>query len=136
MVEKQYLFPFEKLEVWKAAKALSIKIYRLTELFPDHEKYGITSQVRRAAVSIPSNIAEGTARFSRKEQAHFTQISYSSLMELLCQLIIAEELSYITRIQLHELKDDVGNIARMLNALRKSQLSSIKHSSSIQSHKK
>ncbi len=67
----------------------------ITDQFPNNEKYGLVSQINRAAVSITSNLAEGTSRSSNKDQAHFSQIAYSSLMEVICQLNIAFELNYI-----------------------------------------
>jgi four helix bundle protein len=118
-----YDFPFEKLEVWKSSKLLAIKIYKITTSFPDQEKFGIISQMRRAAVSVASNIAEGASRFSRKKQACFSQIAYSSLTELLCQAIITNELSYISDDVYSNLRLDIEKISRMLNSLRKSQTS-------------
>ena len=71
-----YLFGFEKLYVWKEARILTVLIYELTEKFPDKEKFGLINQMRRASVSTGANIAEGSSRFSVKEQAHFYSISY------------------------------------------------------------
>jgi len=90
-----YEFSFEKLDVWKLAKNLCINIYDATKGFPDYEKFGLRSQLIRAAVSVVSNIAEGTSRMGSKEQARFTQISYGSMMEVACQLIIARDMGYI-----------------------------------------
>ena len=77
-----YLLSFEKLEVWQLSKALAVDIYKQTQSFPAEERYGLVSQARRAALSISANIAEGTSRSSAKDQAHFTTIAFSSLMEL------------------------------------------------------
>lgn len=84
----------KELDVWKEAIELVVKIYKLTVDFPSSEKYGLISQIRRSAVSIPSNIAEGAARGSTKEYIHFLNISLASLSELETQLIISEKLEY------------------------------------------
>ncbi len=89
-----FTYSFEKLEVWKLSRSLVRQIYTITHTFPDKEKYGLTQQIRRAAISIASNLAEGTSRQTPKENANFTQIAFSSLMELLNQLIIANDLEY------------------------------------------
>jgi four helix bundle protein len=94
------LFSFEKLEVWRLARELNKTIYGISKKFPDEEKFGLTSQIRRASVSISSNIAEGSARISGKEQARFTEIAYGSLLEVLSQLIIANDLEYISETQI------------------------------------
>ena len=90
-----YIFGFEKLDVWKEAQILTILIYELTGKFPNKEKFGLTNQMRRASVSIGANIAEGSSRFSAKEQAHFYSISYGSLMELMSHLFTALDLNYL-----------------------------------------
>jgi four helix bundle protein len=87
------------LDVWKEAVMLVKKIYELTSVFPKEEIYGLTSQIRRAVVSIPSNIAEGAARNSRKEFIQFLYIALGSCAELDTQLIIAKELGYINECQ-------------------------------------
>ncbi|MGB1042914.1 MAG: four helix bundle protein [Tenacibaculum sp.] len=119
-----YIFSFEKLEVWKESKSLCKKIYALTEEFPSSEKFGLTSQLRRASVSIPSNLAEGTSRITNKDKAHYTTISFSSIMEVLNQLIIAKELGFISEEKYNNLRKDIYKITNMLNALRKAQLNS------------
>lgn len=118
-----YNFPFEKLEVWKSSKLVALKTYRITTSFPDQEKFGIVAQLRRAAISVASNIAEGASRFSKKDQAYFSQVAYSSLTELLCQAIIANELLYISNDVYSDLRLEIEKISRMLNSLRKSQTS-------------
>jgi four helix bundle protein len=87
--------PHTKLEVWRSAMALVKLVYEETVAFPQHEKFGLVSQMRRAAVSIPSNIAEGAARTSRKEMEQFLSISKGSLSELDTQIRIAEMLGYL-----------------------------------------
>ena len=84
-----------------------------------HEQYGLSNQIQRAAISIPSNIAEGMGRFSLKERIHFLEIAYGSLMEVMCQLDIAEQLNYITSDNLTEQENLVSEIASMLIGLRK-----------------
>lgn len=88
----------KKLEAWKISIKLVVEIYRLTQEFPKDEVYGLVSQIRRSAVSIPSNIAEGCARQTAKETTQFLHIALGSIAELETQLIISKELSYINNI--------------------------------------
>lgn len=88
-------YSFEKLEVWKESRILVKLIYQHTKLFPKEEIFGITSQMRRAAISVSSNIAEGAGRKTQKNQAQFYTIAYGSLMELLNQLIISVDLEFL-----------------------------------------
>ncbi|NGY37439.1 four helix bundle protein [Flavobacterium sp. XN-5] len=90
------------LDVWKKSMDLVVKVYQITQLFPDTEKYGLTSQMRRAAVSIPSNIAEGAARKGDKELLQFLYVSIGSLSELETQYLIALRLGFITKDDLLE----------------------------------
>ncbi|HEY1080747.1 MAG TPA: four helix bundle protein, partial [Prosthecobacter sp.] len=85
-------FPFEKLEVWQDARRLVGAVYQETKDFPKSELYGMTSQINRAAVSVANNLAEGAARASMKDQAHFSNQAYGSLMETASDLIIATDL--------------------------------------------
>jgi four helix bundle protein len=85
-------YSFEKLEVWIEAKEFAKQIYTLTSTFPASEKYGLTFQLRRAAISVCSNLAEGSARQSYKDKAHFTTMAFGSALEILNQLIISMEL--------------------------------------------
>lgn len=89
------MFGFQKLEIYQLAKEIVKYNYKVTRQFPNDEKYALVQQMNRAAVSIPSNIAEGTSRRSTKEKIHFINISYGSLMELICQMEISLELGYI-----------------------------------------
>jgi len=98
-----YKFPFEKLEVWQLSRKFVGKIYSISKEWPDYEKFGLINQVRRAAISISSNLAEGTSRLSTIDQARFTQIAYSSLMEISNQLILANDLGYIDNELLEEI---------------------------------
>jgi four helix bundle protein len=117
-----YKFGFERLEVWQRSRVLVKAIYGATKDFPSEEKYGITSQMQRSAVSIMANIAEGSSRFSKKEQSHFFQIAYSSGMETLSHLIIANDLEYISDEKLIEYRNQFKDITNMLNSLYKSSL--------------
>lgn len=89
------MFGFEKLEVWQKAISLSVIIYKLTDHFPKVEIYALTDRIRRAVSSVPANFAEGTTRQTDKDQAHFTTIAFSSLMETLNHLVLAKQLGYI-----------------------------------------
>lgn len=117
-----YLFSFEKLEVWQLSKELVKEIYVITKKFPAEEKFGLISQINRAAISVASTIAEGSARTSKKDQAHFTQIAYGSLMEAACQLMIAQELGYLTAKEYSHMKNRIDMIGNKLNALRQYQI--------------
>ena len=116
------MFAYEKLDVWQMAKSLIIKVYKLTRYFPDSEKFGLVSQVSRAAISVASNLAEGSGRMSYKEQAYFTQLAYSSLMEVACQLDIAKELGFIEEHHWKSVKPEIEDLSYKLSALRNSQL--------------
>jgi four helix bundle protein len=117
-------YSFERLDVWKQSKNFVVKIYHLTDNFPSEEKFGITSQLRRAAISVPTNLAEGSGRKTNKDKAHFTQIAFGSLMEVLNLLIIATELGFINNVNFKTLREDLEEISKMLSGLRNSQLNS------------
>jgi four helix bundle protein len=89
---------FEKLIVWQNARKLVKEIYCLTKSFPLEEKYGLASQIQRAIISVGSNIAEGSSRTSNKDQGHFYQTAYASLMEVLCQLTLCLDLGFIRKV--------------------------------------
>ena len=116
------MYNFEKLEVWHVSRNLVGIIYKLLNNFPLEERFALCDQIRRAAISIPSNIAEGGSRISPKEQMHFMEIAYGSLMELYCQLLIATDLGYLQKEQtdLAEANKLIDQIAKMLSGLRKS----------------
>jgi len=120
-----YEFGFEKLRVWKSACDLATVIYAITKQFPDDERYGLISQLRRASISISSNIAEGSGRISGKDQAKFTNIAYSSLLEVYSQCVVSEQLGYISAQQLKDIKYFIKNLSPQINSLRKSQLNKI-----------
>ena len=118
-----YIYSFEKLEVWKEAKEFAKVIYEITERFPDTEKFGLISQLRRASVSICSNIAEGSSRNSFKDKAHFTTMAFGSTIEILNQLILSSELNFIFEKDYLKLRLDIDSITNKLNSLRNYQLS-------------
>ncbi|TXC81416.1 four helix bundle protein [Luteibaculum oceani] len=115
-------YPFEKLEVWNLARNLSKRIYSITTDYPSSEQFGLVNQMPRAVVSVTSNIAEGTSRTSGKDQARFTQLAYSSLMELLNQLILSTDFGFLSQEKLQQIRNDISEISNKLNALRKYQL--------------
>ncbi len=118
-----YIYSFEKLEVWNEAKEFTKSIYLLTSKFPDSEKFGIVSQLRRASVSICSNVAEGSARKSYKDKAHFTTMAFGSSVEVINQLILCFELNFITELDYQKLREALESITNKLNGPRTFQLS-------------
>ena len=112
-----YTFSFERLEVWNKSRLLTKKIYRLTQEFPENEKFGLTSQIRRAIISVCSNLAEGSSPKSKKNQSHFYNIAFSSLMEALNQLIISNDLGFLDSQSLEESREEIHFISRLLNGL-------------------
>ena len=113
-----HTYSFEKLEVWKESIKLATKIYNCTKLFPNEEKFGLISQMRRCSVSVSSNIAEGTARLTNKDKAHFMTMAYSSTLELLNQAIISKELNFISEENYNSIRFDLESITNKINALR------------------
>ncbi|MBU1089427.1 four helix bundle protein [Patescibacteria group bacterium] len=113
---------FQKLLVWQKAMIFVVEIYKLTEKFPASEKFGLVSQMQRAAVSIPSNIAEGYERKSKKDFAHFLVIAKSSAAELETQILVALMLKYLTKEKSENLVQKVVELKKMLSALRKKVL--------------
>ena len=116
------MYAFEKLNAWKEARLLVVQVYQLLDSFPKLEKYALCNQIRRSIVSVPSNIAEGSGRVSPREQLHFYEIAYGSLMEAYNQLILASDLKYIGTQSLQVLQPQIDTVARMLNGLRTSIL--------------
>ena len=114
------VYSFEKLKVWQEAKKLVVDVYHLLDNFPKFEKYALCDQIRRAIVSVPSNIAEGSGRRSLKEQIHFLEIAYGSLMETYNQLLIAIDLTYITEESVESIKPSIDAVAKMINGLSNS----------------
>lgn len=119
-------YSFEKLDVWQKSRDLTKLVYSMTPSFPASEKFGLVSQLQRACISVSSNIAEGTARKSYKEKARFTEVAYGSLMEVLNQLILSNDLSFISKEQENEARTLIDEIGNKLNRLRQSQLNNFK----------
>lgn len=111
---------YRQLKVWQKAMGLVKQIYNVSGNFPREEIYGLTSQVRRAAVSVPSNIAEGQGRDSTKEFIRHLSIAYGSLMEIETQILIAESLSYLNINESNNLLEKTSEVGRMLNGLKRS----------------
>jgi len=108
---------YRNLIAWQKAKDLALDIYRCTQKFPKGETYGLTSQMRRAAVSVPSNIAEGKGRRSRKDFAHFLYQARGSLLELETQLSIARDLEYLDAPTFNNTLGKAEEVGRILNGL-------------------
>jgi four helix bundle protein len=111
---------YRDLEVWQKAMDLVVECYRITNKFPRSELYGLTSQLRRAAVSVPSNIAEGRERQHTKEFVQHLAIAYGSLAELETHLQIAQRLNYLDSSQVRQVLEKTSEVGRMLNGLRRS----------------
>ena len=114
--------PHRKLIAWQKSMDLTTLVYQLTEKFPRTEQYGLTSQMRRAAVSIPSNLAEGAARKGLKEFEQFLHIARGSLSELDTQLEVACRVGYLTRSDLKTIEELLPDVDRLLNGLLKKQV--------------
>ncbi len=114
------MFGFEKLEVWQKSIELSDAVYSFTRNFPADERFGLTSQLRRSAISISSNIAEGSGRGSNPDFARFVEISYGSLMELVTQTAIAKRQGLLSQTDYDQTYQRSEQIARMLSGLRSS----------------
>lgn len=112
--------PHKRLEVWKQSMALGLEVYRLTRQFPAEERYTLTPQIRRAAISVPSNIAEGAARQTTREFRHFLHIAQASLSELDTQLDLSLGLGYMTPDALEGIRSQLERIDKMLTGLLKS----------------
>jgi len=118
-------YPFEKLRVWEVARDLAKRIYLTTSKFPQRGIYGLTSQCNRAAVSVAANLAEDSSRRSRKDQAHFSESAYASLMELACLLVVSCDLGLLSANDEGRLRVVIEHLSLQLNALHRSQRSRI-----------
>lgn len=127
---KGITYSFEKLNAWQESKKMVVAVYHLLDNFPKFEKFALCDQIRRAVVSIPSNIAEGCGRVSIREQIHFLEIAYGSLLETFNQLLIAIELNYITEESVEEIKPTIDSVAKMINGLRNSNLKKLEEQTS------
>ena len=111
---------FVDLDVWKEGHKIVLKIYKITKNFPKHELYGLTSQIRRAAISITSNIAKGFSKFHYKEKIHFYYSARGSTSEVQNLLIIGKDLGYIDLVTYKELLVELDNVSKLLNGLIRS----------------
>ncbi|WP_304141543.1 four helix bundle protein [Mesoflavibacter zeaxanthinifaciens] len=114
-----YTFYFEKLDVWQNGRKFVNDIYTVTDTFPVKEQFGITSQIRRASLSITANISEGFSRQSNKEKSRFINMAYSSSWEIINFLILSKDLKFINENQYIKLRSDIEYISNQLNSLYK-----------------
>jgi len=125
MGERKNTFSFENLEVYLQARMLIKDVYMLQNTFPKEEKFALGDQIRRAAISITANLAEGSGRNSLKEKIHFIEISFGSMTEVFCELQVACDLGYITEQQFDGLRPQFSSVAKMLSGLRTKFLSMV-----------
>ncbi len=118
-------FGFLRLHVWQNSRSLVNDIYKIISSFPGEERFGLADQLRRAAISIPSNIAEGSGRYSIKEKIHFTEIAYGSLMEVVCQIILCGDLGLIKLEQQNYILAKAEIIVKQLSAYRRTLLNNL-----------
>jgi four helix bundle protein len=116
------VFNFQKLEAWQKARQFVNLTYSVSKKLPKEELFGLTNQMRRSAVSIIANIAEGTSRSSSKDQANFTTIAYGSLMETVTHATVAFDQHFITADDFETLQNEAYSLAQVLSALRRAQL--------------
>jgi four helix bundle protein len=117
---EEFKFSFEKLEVWQNSRVFVKAVYLIINKLPYEEKFAICNQLRRASVSVSSNIAEGSSRFSPKDQIRFIEIAYGSLIETYCQLKLCIDLDYVSETEIEECKNIIFQISRQLSSLKKS----------------
>ena len=110
---------FKQLNVWRKAHRLVLEVYRVTKKFPDEERFALVSQMRRAAISVPANIAEGAKRNTTKDRKHFHNISDTSLEELKYYFVLSFDLGYITQEEGEKLTEQAREIGKMLSGLNK-----------------
>ncbi|MGD1921648.1 MAG: four helix bundle protein [Pleurocapsa sp.] len=108
---------FTKLQVWQKAHTFTINLYKISSTFPKEEKFGLTNQIRRASVSIESNLAEGAGRNSNKDFSRFLDIAQGSAFEVKCQILIAKDLGYIENSKSKLLIDKISEVSRMITSL-------------------
>ena len=119
---KEPKYSYKNLDVYKESKVLVKMVYSLLKQFPKEEQYALCDQLRRAVISIPSNIAEGSGRTSSKDQSHFLEMAFGSLMEVECQLDIACNLGYVSHEELDSLNVQITRVAAMLSGMRRKLL--------------
>ena len=117
MTEPKY--SYKNLEAYKESKTLVKQVYALLKQFPREEQYALCDQLRRAVISVPSNIAEGSGRTSAKDQAHFLEMAFGSLMEVDCQMDIAKDLGYVSLDEHEEVTVQISKVAALLSGMRR-----------------
>lgn len=127
---KESKYSYKNLEAYKESKTLVKQIYALLKKFPKEETYALCDQLRRAVISIPSNIAEGSGRYSVKEQLHFIEIAYGSLLEVECQIDIAHDIEYVSDSEFVNINNQIDKVSALLSGMRNKRLSV--NSSSLQ----
>ena len=127
-------YNYKDLEAYKEAKILVRMIYSLLQRFPKEEMYALCDQLRRAVISVPSNIAEGSGRYSVKEQLHFIEIAYGSLLEVECQIDIAHDVKYVSDSEYSNVNNQIDKVSTLLSGLRNKRLSVKSSASPSSSH--
>ena len=127
MAMEDFTYQFEKLEAWQQSRKLVVETYKLLRKFPAEERFALCDQLRRAVISVPSNIAEGNGRISVKEHIHFLEIAYGSIMEVYCQLQIAVDLGYISDEDFKGIKPLIYTTSRLVSGLRASKVKQLPH---------
>lgn len=112
------MYDYKELDVYKESKRLVTMVYALLKKFPKEEQYALCDQLRRAVISVPSNVAEGLGRYSAKEQVHFIEIAYGSLREVDCQLDIACDLNYISVEDMRDVQTQIARTGALLSGVR------------------
>ena len=120
-------YQFERLNAWQESRKLVVAVYQLVRKFPCEERFVLSDQLRRAAISVPSNIAEGNGRIAVKEQIHFLEIAFGSIMEIYCQLQIALDLGYISDEDFTQIKPLIHNTSKLISGLRSSKVAQLPH---------
>lgn len=120
------VFSFEKLIAWQKSRVLALIIFKTTKQFPKDELFGLISQMRRCSISISSNLAEGSGRNSFKDKARFTEIAYSSSLELLNQIILSFDFEYISETEYLQIREKITEVNMLIEGLYKSQKANIK----------
>ena len=118
-------YQFEKLNAWQESRKMVLAVYQLLKKFPSEERFALCDQLRRAAISVPSNIAEGNGRMAVKEQIHFLEIAFGSVMEIYCQLQLAVDLGYISHEDFKQVKPLIYNTSKLISGLRSSKVASL-----------
>ena len=119
---KNAKYSYKNLDVYKESKTLVKFVYGLIKHLPKEEQYALCDQLRRAVISVPSNLAEGSGRTSAKDQAHFLEMAFGSLMEVDCQIDIAQELGYVSNEEVSVVSAQVSRVAALLSGIRRKKL--------------